>query len=254
MRSLLVALFVLSASPAFAQGGEELTPPPEVAPAPPVPPPPAPQAFDPERPPDYLQPHHVVVLPDPAEARRAERRAHLLASRERRTALRSERPWRFRVGLYVTGTPRSQNGFGPYDDDARWAYTGVGVSATASRWLDARSRIDLDVGFAQVFGDYYSSGQHGPEGTLGGGLTLHSRGRFRIGGGVAAALVIARELDEATGGHFGWTGFRVAAVGEMGWFNANDRGVSVRLSPTFTWAPYAKGLAPGVVFGVGVEL
>lgn len=252
MRPFLAALFVLSASPAFAQGGAELTPPPESAPSRAVPPPPAPQAFDPERPPSYAQPQPYV---SPHQAYRAEREAQALARRAHREALRNEeRPWRLRLGVFVTGTPRAMNGFGPYDDDERWDYAGLGVSATVSRWLGSRARVDLDVGFAQVFGDYYSSGNHGPEGTLGAAFTLHSRGRFRIGGGVGGALVMARELDEATGGHFGWTGFRVAAVAEFGWFNANDRGVSVRLSPTFTWAPYATGLAPGVVFGVGVEL
>lgn len=265
MRSLLVALLVLSSAPAFAQGGADLTPPPEVAPVTDLPPdPPAAQASDPERPPRYARPApqrayapwppQGTAPPGPRQALRAEREAIRLERRAHRIALRSERPWRLRLGLYVTASPRAINGFGPYDRDDRWVYPGLGVSATLSRWLTTRARVDLDVGLAHVFGDYYSSGDHGAEGSLGGAFTMHSRGRFRIGGGLSAAVVIARELDEATGGHFGWTGFRFGPVAEIGWFTTNDRGVSLRLSPTFTWAPYDQGVAPGVIFGVGVEI
>jgi len=264
----LCAILVLSAAPAFAQGGAELTPPPEVTPAPEA----VPQAFDPERPPRYdaspspapryhpsaptaPQDRYVRVLPSPEVGYRAERHARVLERRAHRLALRTtERPWRVRVGFFATASPRSMNGFGPYDDDQRWVYPGVGISGTVSRWLGTRLRVDVSAALAKVFGDYYSSGDHGVEGTLGLALTAHSRSRFRIGGGIGAALVMARELDEAAGGHFGWTGFRFGPVAELGWFNANERGVSIHLSPTFTWAPYATGLAPGVIFGVGVEI
>lgn len=261
MRALLVPLLVLAAAPAFAQGGGDLTPPPEVgaprtitSPDPAViPPPPGavppPQRYDRERPPRF------IVIRSYEEDRRARSRERALEARELRIASRSERPWRGRIGFFVTGTPRAENGFGPYDDDDRWAYAGVGVVGTLSRWLAPRARLDLNAGLAYVFGDFWSSGDHGAEGSLGAAFTLHNRGkRFRIGGGLGADLVMARELDEATGGHFGWTGFRFGPVAEFGWFSVKGRGVSVRVQPTFTWAPYDTGLAPGVVFGAGVEL
>lgn len=258
MRSLLVAALVLSAAPALAQGGGDLTPPPEAAPqAPPVvtvPPPPGvqpttPPRYDDERPPRF------IVIRSLEDDRRAERRERALEARELRIASRSERPWRGRIGFFVTGTPRAENGFGPYDDDDRWAYAGIGVVGTLSRWVALRARLDLNASLGYVFGDYWSSGDHGAEGTVGAAFTLHNRGkRFRVGGGIGADIVMARELDEASGGHFGWTGFRFGPVLELGWFSVKERGVSVRIQPTFTWAPYDTGLAPGVVFGAGVEI
>jgi len=243
-----------ASSAASAPAGAPLTGAPDLGavPAPPgAPPPPAaaPQHSGWERPPRY------IVVRSLEDERRATRRQRALEARDLRIASRSERPWRGRIGFFVTGTPRAENGFGPYDDDDRWAYAGLGLVGTLSRWVALRARVDLNAGLAYVFGDYWSNGDHGAEGTLGAAFTLHNRGkRFRFGGGLGADLVMARERDEATGGRFGWTGFRFGPVLELGWFSVKERGVSVRVQPTFTWAPYATGLAPGVVFGAGVEI
>jgi hypothetical protein len=204
-----------------------------------------------ERPPRYAP---VVTYEQWRQQQRAEKRARALEVREQRMALRTDRPWRLRLGGFVTGSPRSINGFGAYDEDERYAYAGLGVDVHASRWLSSRFRLDMRVAIAKVFGDYYTSGPHGAEGAAGAAITVHNRGRVRIGGGVGADAVLARELDEAVGSHFGWLGARLFLVGEIGFVSRNDYGVVVRLSPTFTYAPYASGLAPGVIFGAGFDL
>ena len=264
--AIAFAWFGLTA-PALAQGGPALAPlePPPASgelgavpppPGPDAPPPDAPASYGPATygPASYGPANHGPATVDPRITARQAKRAHALELQTERLQRRIDRPWRYRVSLVATGSPRSMNGFGPYEDAERWVYPGVLVSVGINRWLGRWVRLELEGTVGKVFGDTYSRGDHGAEGSVGAGIGIHSSGRTRIGLGLGGALVGARELDEAASGHFGWLGARLQLLAELAFSTRRGVGLVVRVSPTFTYAPYATGLAPGVMFSVGLEL
>lgn len=273
-RFLSLTLLVFSSS-AFAQeGGERLSPPmaaddpfaefpDEIEITPPVvedvpPPPTAWTRRDAERPPRPAPPNTRLTWRRTGEEPsfydpRDELRQRRLAVRLARRAARSNVATRLRVSLLMDAAPRAINGFGPYDDDDRWVYFGVGAKVALQRYVHPFFRFDAEVSAAFVLGDSYLTGNHGLQGTLGGRAFFVTPWSFHTALGIGADITLARERDEAALGHFGWLGARLAVVAEFGWLNTAGRGVTIQISPTFTYAPYDRGLAPGVVFSAGVE-
>jgi hypothetical protein len=156
----------------------------------------------------------------------------------------------------MVGTPRAINGFGPYDDDGLYAYFGFGAQVTVSRFFRSLVRLDGTASLAQVFGDGYVEGDHGPEGALGAAILIVSPWRCSFGGGFGVDMVVAREIDAATpGAHFGWLGFRMSFPAEVAWpSRTHGRGFAMSFAPTLTRVGYQTGLWPGFVMTAGFEL
>lgn len=173
--------------------------------------------------------------------------------RANRRELRLASPWRLRLAFALAATPRSINGFGAYDDDSTAAYLGLGFRLAAERHVSPRVRVDLTGTYAYVRGDAFTELDQGHEGGLGAALMLVGLGRRRWGGGLGFELLVAQELDEAEDSHFGWVGFRVAFIGEVGWVTRNGRGLSGQLAPTLTRTGYGE-LGGGLLASIGVDL
>lgn len=171
-----------------------------------------------------------------------------------RRQFRVEHPFTLRLEAFWTITPRAINGFGPYDGNDGYAgYPGLGAGLVGSKWLTRAVRVDLRAAFAWVTRDAYLDYDHGPEGTLGVAIGLHSAGRRRMGIGLGIDAIMAREVDAAADGHFRWLGIRGVVVAEMGFITARGNGLVLKMAPTFTWAPYATHPFPGIVSGLAVE-
>lgn len=193
--------------------------------------------------------------------RRMQRREMVLQQREQRRqqmrVLRDRRltnPWSFRLEAFWTATPRSINGFGPYDgNDGYAAYFGGGAGLTGSRWLTRAVRADLRVALGYIAGDGFLNGDHGAESSLGLAVSVHTAGTRRLGIGLGVDAVLAREYDAATEGHFRWLGLRGVLVGEMAFVGRHGNAFVMKVSPTLTWAPWADHPFPGIISGIGVE-
>ncbi len=174
--------------------------------------------------------------------------------RQMRTALRRARPWRLRLAFGVLATPRDAYGDGPYagSDADLVVFPGLGAQVTASRYLSAFLRLDLQLTVAKVFGDWNVDG--GPEGSLGGAIMVVGRGRTRLGGGLGLDMLVVQERELGGDDDFGWLSPRVDLIGELAWTSPKGLGVSIQLAPTFTYVPYAKRFHPGALFSVGFEL